>query len=286
MIEGGQSRPADFGRRPENWRRILGEALDGRDHEGVRQALVLLRAEIRAQDEELECREREAGLDRLVEQARRLLGAEPTAAERLEQELSRERALWATFRERYRDVFVPADLQPFLDSCAAFLAPARGGVQYDGCDKYVGRIDGRSPQIVTLFRPAGEEHVDETPANFFARHEPASGRLTVERCYRTFLPRGAGEAVIHEQLTALVAAPADLRELVFDNVQNRATYDAHVDRVETGTVVRPGVSWDASPLGRLAGRVLARSGRVVDGAVPRLDGFGFLDLVLSVRPGG
>ena len=134
MTHGGQSRPPDFGKRPEVWRQTLVEALDRRDHRAVSRALASLRAEIRAQDEEVDDLEPEAGLDRLVEQARRLLGAEPTVAERLEQELSRERALWATFRKRYRDTFVPDDLQPFLDSCAAFVSPASDGVQFDGCD--------------------------------------------------------------------------------------------------------------------------------------------------------
>ncbi len=278
------ARPADLGLTPEHWRRSLDEALAAGDPAGLRQALVALRAEIRSQSEELARRERAPGLDRLVEQARRLLATEPTEGERLEAELADERALWARFRERYRDTFVPADLQPFLDCCAAFLDRSSEGVQFDGFDKYAGRVDGATRLAVTLFRRSGEPAEGETPANFFARYEPRAGRLVVERCYRTSLPRGAGELVLDEQLRALVSEPAGLRALVFDNVQNRATYDAHVCRSGGDAALRDGVPWDASPLGRLGGRLLGRSGVTIDRAEPSLDGFGFLDLVLVVAP--
>lgn len=285
MAEFGDRHPVR-GLPPGVWEGRLSDALDRHDHVALRDALTELCAEIGGQFEEVHRRSSAATLDRLVEHARRLLGSEPTDSEQLEAELDRERRLWARFRRRYRHTFVPPELRPFLDSCGVFLGPTSGGVQFPGFEKYAGSCVEGTPHAVTLFRRSGEPGGDETPANFFATFDPGAGRFTVERCYRTGLPRGAGELCIHEQLESLLGeAPGAMRQLVFDNVQNRATYDAHVAVIEGSTALRDGVRWVDTPLGRLGERVLRRAGFGVAGVRPTLDTFDCLDLGLEVSGG-
>ncbi len=282
MTGGEQERDPVCGRPPEDWAGDLTAALDRHDHGVLARVLTELQREIQGQAVEVTLRATGATLDLLVEQARRILSAEPTEFEALEVELDEERRLWKRFREQYRDTFVPPELHPFLDSCCVLLAPQSGGVQFPGFSKLAGISRGAVEHAVTLFAREVGAGEGDTPANFFGTLDRRQGRFTVDRCYRTFLPRGAGEACIAEQLAALLDEPRQLRELVFDNVQNRATYRAHVAVGEAGPRLREGVAWDRSPLGRLGGRVLARLDLGVTAARPRLDAFGFLDLGLEV----
>jgi hypothetical protein len=141
---------------------------------------------------------------------------------------------------------------------------------------------------VTLFHSvtAAEDRVSgcgETPANFFSNYQARQGRFVVERAYRTFLPPGAGQQVIAEHMSWLVEDHSALAELVFDNVQNRVTYETHVDRDGDERTLRPGVEAEATPLGRLALRLLEPFGATSIEARPVLDGFGFLDLRLVIN---
>jgi len=173
-----------FGRAPSQWEQRFAHALDEHDHAAVRAALRDLQKELSHQAERIERIAKAPGLDRLMEQARRLLRAGPTGAEALELEQDAERRLWAGYRERYQEVFVPDVLRPFLGSCGLFLRPvADRGVQYGGFDKYAGADDD---EAVTLFRPAD----GGTPPNFFSSFDRRDGSFVVERAYRTTLPRG------------------------------------------------------------------------------------------------
>jgi len=263
-----------YGRAPSQWERTFMDALDAHDHAAVRAALLALQEELTDQDARIRRLEDAPGLDRLMEQARRLLRAEPTGAEALEAEQDEERRLWAGYRQRYEQTFVPEALHPFLGSCGLLLRPTPDrGVQFAGFDKYA----ASSPsEAVTLFLAPGAG----TPPNFFSSFDGRDGTFVVERAYRTSLPRGSGAEVIAEQTAELVPDPADLRAIAFENVQNQATYDVHVDAAGDRPRLRQGIAPGASPLGRLARRVLATRGQVVTEARPTLDAFGFLDLRL------
>ncbi len=264
-----------YGRAPSEWEDVLTDALRERAHEDMRAALGALGREIQEQTSSVERRAEAPRLERLVEQARRLTRSEPTQLEALEGELDHERVLWASYRERYREAFVPARLQPYLDSCAVFVQPCTDGAQFSGFDKYRG-WSARSGEAVTLFAGPG----DGTPPNFFSRYERRPDRFVVERAYRTTLPRGAGMDCILEHLDVLVPPDRGPAELVFDNVKNSATFDAHVEVVDGAPRLRTGVTGADSPLGRLGQRLLERRGRAVAGVRPTLDAYGFLDLTL------
>jgi len=273
-----------FGLAADDWDRDLQAALDGRDHGTLHRLLGELHREM---DQEADAVLRHAEgphLDRLVEQARRLVTAAPTQQEALEDELTRERRLWAGFRQRYRDTFLPTELHPFVESSGLFLEPAAGGVQFEGFEKYAAHGDGATREAVTLFRRSDDSAARGTPANFFSAFEAATGRFTVARAYRTILPRGAGQACIAEHLAWLVPDPGALRQLMFDNVQHSATYAALVDVSGVEACLRPDVDAQECPLGRLGGRLVAGMGLRVAGLRPALDGFGFLDLVLELEP--
>ena len=268
-----------FGRAPSQWEQALIEALDDRDNAAVRAALHALRAELSAQAEQIQRLEDAPGLDRLMDQARRLLRAGPTDTEILEREQDAERRLWSGYRDRYRQIFVPEPLHPFLGSCGLFLRPVTDlGAQYTGFDKYAA---SSRTEAVTLFQGRG----DGIPPNFFSSFDPRDGTLVVQRAYRTQLPRGAGATVIAEHVEQLVPDPADLRALVFENVQNSATYAAHVDTSGEWPRLRDGIGPGDSALGRLGGRVLALRGQLPTAVRPTLDTFGFLDLRLVVGRG-
>ena len=260
-----------YGFAPEQWEQALDRALESHDHRLLRLTLGALRSEIGDQAETVMGHASAPHVDRLVEQARRLLSSEPTAMQSLEDELDRERRVWAGFRERYRQVFVPERLHPFLESCGLFLRPVDGGAQFRGFAKYVATSE---EEAITLYLDDGEG----TPPNFFSAYDANRGRFVVLRAYRTSLPRGAGKSCILEHLEQLAPSPGDLRELVYDNVQNRATYRAHVEQVGGARRLRDGVGTDDTPLGRLTGRILADRGQRVTDVRPVLDGFGFLDL--------
>ncbi len=283
----GTSETGPFGRAPEEWAADLERALAGRDHEVMRRLLRDLRSELGGEVDALDRFERGHAVERLVEQVRRLLRASPTERERLEDELGTERSLWATYRRRYRETFVPDALRPFLDGCAAMLSPRTDGVQFAGAAKYAGTSRGAEAEAVTLFAAEDgvvpEADARPTPANFFTSYRRGDGRFVVRRAYRTFLPRGAGRAVLAEQMKWLVGDGSAPRELVFDNVQNRATYEAHVRRDGEARTLRPGVGAEETPLGRLGLRLLAPYGVVGVEARPVLDGFGFMDLRLVSR---
>jgi hypothetical protein len=275
-----------FGRAPDEWEQVLFAALDRRDHQRLRRALRLLQQEIRAQDDQVDRRAHAPALDRLVEQARRLLAAAPTEGQALQDELAAERGIWSGFRQRYRDELVPSPLRPFLGSSALFVAPAADPPTFAGFDKYHGLGGGDPGEAVTLFHQrtlVGVHVAASTPPNFFSSFSPRRGRFVVQRAYRTSLPRGAGAACILEHLRALVPDATALRGLSFDNVQNSASYRAHVDHVDGVPTLRRGVPVDGSPLGRLGARLLTELGLEPAGVRSTLDGFGFLDLVIDVR---
>lgn len=267
-----------FGRAPSEWEDVFTDALRDHAHADLRRALRALGGEIQEQTSSVEQRAEGPRLERLVEQARRVLRSEPTDLEALEDELAHERVLWTRYRRRYREAFIPSSLRPYLDSCGVFVQPCADGVQFDGFDKYRG-WSARSGEAVTLFSGPGEA----TPPNFFSRYEARHDRFVVERAYRTTLPRGAGSACILEHLAAVVPADGGPAELVFDNVKNSATFDAHVVDGVDGPSLRPAVPWQDSPLGRLGQRLLQRRGRTITDVRPTLDAFRFLDLVLVSR---
>jgi hypothetical protein len=277
-----------FGRSARAWQRELAEALDRGDHTALRETLRLMRQEMSGEVETLGRAERAPLLDRLTEHARRLLRSAPTELEAVEDELTAERRAWADYRRRYREAFVPAELHPYLESCAVFVAPDALGVQFSGFDKHTGRSAGSRAEAVTLFVRSPDAPVDEegyVPPNFFTGYDEAAGELVVRRAYRTVLPHGAGTAIIAEHADALVRDRSRLRRIRFDDVQNRPTYTAFVETVEGTPRARPGLGVGVTPLGRTATRVLARLGLAPAAAVPVLDGFGALDLVVEVERG-
>jgi hypothetical protein len=276
-----------FGRAVEEWDGRLVEALEAGDHDGLRALLGELREEMGIESVTVERHQRGPHLDRLVEQARRLLETDHTELEEFEGELAGERRLWADFRRRYRQTFVPAAIHRYMESSALFLRPSEEGALFDGFDKYAGCGEGASREAVTLFvrRGVGEGTDPSTPANFFSLFEADRGRFTVQRAYRTELPRGAGRACLAEHLAWLVPEPAGLRELVWDNVQNSATYQALVDCSGGPARVRADAAGVGElPLGRCSQRLIAGLGLRVVRMRPLLDGFGFLDLVLEIEP--
>ncbi len=266
---------------PQEWGRSLQEALESGDRDALHEVLGRLRRELDLEEDLVIDIRRSPFTDRLIEQARRLVQATPTEQEKLVDELISERKLWSEYRQRYRESFVPAKLQPFLDGCAAFIRPAEDGVRYEGFEKYAGQTEGRQREAATLFVPIGDK-AKEAPPNFFSNFEEARGRLQVRRCYRTVLPRGAGTACMVEQVRALVPTPANLRALAFDNVQNRATYAAYVDNHGEERRLRETVDIGDSPLGRLASRILIECGLTPDVPRPCLDTYGILDLEFPV----
>jgi hypothetical protein len=282
-----EHRPA-HGKAPREWEEELRNALDRRDHAQLKQALKALGGELGSESQLLNQIGRAPLLDRLVEQARRLLHSAPTGEEALEKELTRERQLWADYRQRYRKCFVPAELRPFLNSSALFVSPSTMGVQYDGFEKYSGHSRGTPREAITLFYNATTDEATQdsatTPANVFTSFDEQSGRFVVQRVYRTDLPRNAGRDCILEHISLLIPGITDLRELVFDNVQNRKTYDAHVITDRNGVFrLRQNVALDHTPLGRFGLRILTSLSLKVASILPVLDGFGFLDLHLIVE---
>ncbi len=279
MTDESSTTTGAYGRAPSEWEGVFTDALRDHAHTDLRRALRALGREIQEQTSNVDERAEGPRLERLVEQARRVLRSEPTEAEALELELDHERALWASWRQRYREAFIPTALQPYLDSCGVFVQPCVEGVQFDGFDKFRGWSPRRG-EALTLFAGPG----DGAPPNFFSRYEARHDRFVVERAYRTTLPRGAGKTCILEHLDALVPAGRGPTELVFDNVKNSATFDAHVVLADDGPHLRPDVPWQASPLGRLGHRLLQHRGRTITDVRPTLDAFGFLDLVLVSGP--
>ncbi len=273
-----------YGRAPDEWEQVLRSALDSGEPARVRSTLCALADEIGAQTDRVDRHAAEPVVDRLVEQARRLIRGAPTTEEALQQELGAERQLWAGFRERYRETFVPPPLRPFLGSCCLFVAPAETPPTFEGFDKFHGHASGRCAEAVTLFLDHGATAggPPDTPPNFFSAFHAATGQFVVLRAYRTSLPRGAGAACILEHLHALIPDPGALKELIFDNVQNTASYRAHVGERGGVASLRGGVGVHDSPLGRLGARLLAELGLQATGVRPALDGFGFLDLVIGI----
>jgi hypothetical protein len=266
---------------PREWERRLVWAVEAGDRAGLHRALGELRRELDVEEDLVIALQREPLLERLVEHARRLVSTDPTDEEALVAELIEERRLWSSYRERYRERFVPPALLPLLDGCAAFIRPAPDGVQYEGFEKYAGQTDGRRREAATLFVPTGEQ-AGAPPPNFFGAFDESYGRLVVRRCYRTVLPPGAGTACMIEQVRALVPTITQLEALAFENVQNRATYAAHVTGLGDTRRLREGVGIGDSPLGRLAARIFAGCGLAPGAPRPRLDTYGILDLEFPV----
>jgi hypothetical protein len=280
---------AAYGAAPQHWEQALLDALALGDPVRLKQALASLRSELGSQTQLLNRMDRAPMLDHLVEHARRLLRSAPTEQEALERELAQERRLWAAFRERYRERFVPPELRPFLRSSSLLVSPSTAGVQYAGFEKYTGHSNGPHREAMTLFH---KTKVDETaqdktaiPANIFTSFTENNGRFTVYRVYKTDLPRNAGKDCILEHIALLSPDLSALKELVFDNVQNSKTYDAHVIRDRNRVCrLREDVGIDQTPLGRFSQRILSDLGLKAASIRPVLDSFGFMDLYLKVEP--
>ncbi|MBN1946887.1 MAG: hypothetical protein JW797_14535 [Bradymonadales bacterium] len=280
-----------YGRQPGQWEQILCQVLDERDHERLFELLNGLQGEVCAQAGHLEAFDKGPFLGRLVEQGRRLLSASPTDTELLEAEQAQERALWCSYRQRYREAFIPGEIHAYLKSCGAFVRPSAGGVQFEGFDKYMGHTTGPQREVVTLFtrRQDRTEPADaaESPPNFFSTYDRKQGRFIIGRAFRTSLPPGSGQAVLVEQVRTLLCEPGDrLAELVWDQVTNQPTYDALVAREGDRCRVNPEGRWQETPLGRVGARLIEALGGTVERAEAILDPFGFLDLVLVVGKGG
>jgi hypothetical protein len=287
--EQGTEQQSAYGEAPRQWEQALIDALDLRDHARLKQTLASLRTELGSQVRLLDRMDRAPVLDHLVEHARRLLRSAPTQQEALERELAQERRLWAAFRERYREHFVPAALRPFLASSSLFVCPSTTGVQYDGFEKYTGHSNGFLREAMTLFHkiPTGETVGEKlaTPPNIVTCFDEHNSRFVVYRVYKTDLPRNAGKDCILEQIALLIPDLSSLRELVFDNVQNSKTYETHVIREGNGIRrLRENVDIDQTPLGRFALRILSDLELKAASIRPVLDSFGFLDLHLKVEP--
>ncbi|MBW2277828.1 MAG: hypothetical protein JRF63_10070 [Deltaproteobacteria bacterium] len=275
-----------FGQSVTEWERRLTGALERGDHAELKQTLLTMRTEMRCEAGELGRFGRAPFLDRLSEHTRRLLRSEPTDIEALETELAAERKAWAGFRRRFRATFVPEDLHPFLRSCGVFISPDRDGVQFDGFDKYSGLARGPRREAITLFVRNGEPPDDEegyVPPNFFSFYNEAHCDFEVRRAYRTVLPKGSGTDCILEHVERLVPDIGELEQFGFEDVQNRPTYGAYVEDLDGDLRLRdlPGI--DATPLGRVAIRVLAKLGLELNEELPNLDPYDVLDLSFSVR---
>ncbi len=267
-----------YGHAAEDWEQILDGALDRHDHEALSRALFELHGELHHENTVISRYRRGPRIDRLVEQARRILGSEPTVSEVFEEEADRERRLWSRYQERYRQAFIPAALHGYLSTSAVFVEPTGEGAQYPGFDKFVGQdLQGNRREAVTLFHPQDKSVEDPVPANFFACYDVRRGRFTVERAYRTDLPRGAGCTLIAEQIRALVSDESPLREFEWDNVQNQPTYDAFVEDEENPRL-RGEADPESAPLVHIGRRILAQVGSSSVQTTPTLDRFGFLDL--------
>lgn len=267
-----------YGHAAEDWERILDQALDQHDHEGLLSALFELNAELHHENAVISGFQRGPRIDRLVEQARRILASEPTVSEVFEEQAFRERELWSRYRERYRQAFIPAPLHGFLSTSAVFIEPTGEGTRFPGFDKFGGvDLRGNHREAVTLFY-ADEGDNTQIPANFFGCFDVHRGRFTVERAYRTDLPCGAGRAIIAEQIRALVPDLGQLREFEWDNVQNLATYQVFVDDEGDSPRLRPTVDVAQAPLVRVGRRILESVGLNSTGVTPTLDQFGFMDL--------
>ena len=120
---------AAHGKAPREWEEELETALDLRDHERLKRALNALRSELGSQNRLLDLMDRDPVLARLIEQSRRIFRNAPTEEEALETELSGERQLWADYRQRYREHFIPTALHPFLKSSGIFISPSTTGFQ-------------------------------------------------------------------------------------------------------------------------------------------------------------
>ncbi len=280
---------AAYGAAPQHWEQALLDGLELGDPVRLKQTLASLRSELGSQAQLLNRMDRAPVLNHLVEHARRLLRSAPTAQEALERELARERRLWADFRERYREHFVPPELHPFLGSVSLFVSPSTAGVQYAGFEKYTGHSNGPHREAMTLFH---KTNVDGTtrdrpaiPANFFTSFNENNGCFMVYRMYKTDLPRNAGKDCVLEHIALLIPDLSALQALVFDNVQNSKTYDAHVIRDRNGVCrLRENVAIDRTPLGRFSLRILSDLGLKATAIRPVLDSFGFMDLHLKVEP--
>jgi hypothetical protein len=222
----------------------------------------------------------------LVEQARRIVRSDPTHGESLETELARERKLWADFRQKYRQTFIPRDLRPFLRSSGVFLSPSSTEPRFEGFDKFYGCSKGAVHEAVTLYSRRDTDPSSEgavlTPPNFFCLFDPRASRFTVLRAYRTHLPRGAGQKCLFEQLVSLVDPPGDLKAFTFDKVQNTATYRVFVTTRKDSTLVRDDPCPEDAPLVRLGRRLIRAIGRTPGPVSVTLDPFGFLDLIITV----
>ncbi len=274
-----------YGFSPDEWRSRLTEALSKGDFASLQSALDEFGGEIKDECRAVSKFDNSPFIDRLVEQARKLVSSEPTDTERLRDELKSERRLWAEFRQQYRETFVPDCLHPYLVDLAVFLAPSADGPIYKGFDKYSGCKDGNRVEAVTLFDPHRVDEAGETgapPPNFYTSYIKRERHFIVHRAYRSELPRGSGEACLFEHIKFMAGSPPKLDGLSFENVQNSETYNIFVvtEEGDTRESVNPDVN-DA-PLVRLGRRLMARIGITDLDVRVALDSYGFMDLHLSI----
>lgn len=274
-----------FGYSPEQWREHLSQCLESGDFAGLKEILVRFGDEIQSETTVISQHLHSPLFDRLVEQARRLVQSEPTDLELLSDELTSERKLWADFRRKYRETFVPESLHPYLDDLAVFVAPSVESPVYDGFDKYTGYGQGRKSEAVTLFDPHRDPACNrgfELVPNFFTAYNHEERRFIIHRAYRRDLPQGAGEECLFEHMTVFTEGSLRLAKLTVENVQNAATYAVFVSDQEGQKTVVEDPKIDNAPLVRLGNRLIERFGGTVNDVSVNLDSYGFLDLHMGV----
>lgn len=285
MVEEKDSRIVSMGHNPEEWEEMLTNALENLDHKEAKKMLSDLSVEIREEEIVVDKMRDLPALDLVLECVRRLTNADPTDLESVEDELIEESRLWAEYRERYKDIFIPDVLEPYLRKTAALVSPDKEGLQFEGFQKYTGIYKGVGKEAVTLFySPAGPS--DRAP-NFFARFGKRSGSLIISRAYRMDLPPGAGSACISEHIEWLCPDTSHISRICIDNIKNPVTFDACVKISSEGKKkwqLRDGADPLDTPLGKLARKLSDRAGLDIISSKATLDGFGFLDLIFQTAP--
>jgi hypothetical protein len=285
VVEEKKNGSATIGHNPEEWEEMLTNALENLDHKEAKKMLSDLSDEIREEEIVVDKMRDMPAFDLLLEWVRRLINADPTDLESVEDEWIEESRLWAKYRERYKDIFIPHVLEPYLRKTAALVSPDKNGLQFEGFQKYTGIYRGIGEEAITLFyHPLGPS--DRAP-NFFSRFEKRSGSLIIARAYRMGLPPGAGSACLSEQIEWLCPDTSKICRICIDNVKNPVTFDACVKASLDGKKkwqLRDGADPMDTPFGKLARKLADRAGLSIISSKATLDGFGFLDLIFQSAP--
>ena len=285
MVDEKESGIGSMGQNPEEWEEMLTHALKNRDHKKAKRMLFDLSVEIKDEEMVVDKMRDLPALDLLLEWVRRLIKADPTDLESVEDELMEESRLWAEYRERYTDIFIPDVLEPYLSKTAALVSPDKEGLQFEGFQKYTGIYKGLGEEAVTLFYSSAGPS-DRAP-NFFTRFEKRLESLIISRAYRMDLPPGAGSACLSEHIAWLCPEPSHIRRICMDNIKNPVTFDACVTISSEGKKkwqLRDGADLLDTPLGKLAKKLSDRAGLNIMSSKATLDGFGFLDLIFKTAP--